>query len=68
MKRRLLILFVIFAAALGLALWLGSFLLREPGYVLIVRGRTEMETSLAFLVLVLLAGAFTLVLLSLIHI
>lgn len=64
MKRRLLVLFVIFAAALALALWLGSFLLREPGYVLIVRGRTELETSLAFLVLVLLAGAFALVLLT----
>ena len=32
--------------------------------MLIVRGRTELETSLAFLVLVLLAGAFALVLLT----
>lgn len=64
MIRRLLLLFVIVLAALAAALWLGSWLLVEPGYVLVIRGQREVETSLAFVSLTLLLGAFLLVLLT----
>ena len=61
MKRLLLALVI----ALAGALILGNWLLEDPGYVRILRGPWEIETSLAFVALVLVFLALALVVLTL---
>lgn len=53
MKRTLFALIIVLAAALGL----GTLLLHDGGYVLVYFGGWELETSLVFALLVLLAAA-----------
>lgn len=62
MKRLLLLM----AAALAAGGLLARWLMRDPGYVLIIRDNWQVETSLGFLLLVLLAAAVALVLLTLV--
>lgn len=61
MKRLFLLLVVALATALGFAWWLTD----DPGYLLIIRDNWEIETSLAFALLVLVLGAILLVVLAL---
>ncbi|WP_111655575.1 heme biosynthesis protein HemY [Isoalcanivorax indicus] len=65
MRRLVLWLIAALALALAAGLWLGRLLLEDAGYVLVVYGQREMETSVTFLVLVLVAAAALLVLLTL---
>lgn len=65
MRRLVLWLIAALAVALVAGLWLGRLLLEDAGYVLLVYGQREIETSVTFLALVLLAAAVVLVLLTL---
>ena len=65
MKRLVVWLMLALALALLGALWLGSWLLADPGYVLLIHGQREIETSVVFLVLMLVLAGAALILLTL---
>ncbi|MCH8544031.1 MAG: heme biosynthesis protein HemY [Alcanivorax sp.] len=65
MKRLVVWLMLALTLALLGALWLGSWLLADPGYVLLVHGQREIETSVVFLVLMLVLAGAALILLTL---
>ncbi|MEY1660929.1 heme biosynthesis HemY N-terminal domain-containing protein [Isoalcanivorax beigongshangi] len=66
MKKLLLGLALLVLVVVGAVLVLGQTLLKDPGYVLIVHGNTEVTTSVSFLVLCVFLAALVLVLLTLI--
>lgn len=61
MKRLFLLVLLALVAALGFASWL----MEDPGYLLVMHDRWEIETSLGFALLLLLLGAVALVLATL---
>lgn len=64
MKRLVVWLMLALTLALLGALWLGSWLLADPGYVLLIHGQREIETSVVFLVLMLVLAGAALILLT----